>query len=363
MLQFNAMLFKCLGGILDMPASTIVQPLSFSDDTLLRAYKKGEIRLCQLVEICNYYRIDITPFFIEQGSTLMPTAIIVEKRNWKPITINEDILLANGFTLLTIKASQAAILMSVSEEIRNNVITGGGHSSTMVEPKTHPIRRKKIETNSDSATLREDETTGYQRQLTTDQWKYNWKLFKNLPSLIGVFPSHIGMHTGHSQTTYPHAVRMNDIRVTTLIDICNKWHIPISHFIKDVIPSNIVSSDAEWKDIKFYNDRIRKLTMPGSDTPLTMLQIANILNMDKRFIRGINHDPKKAWMSTIIQICNYVGISPMYFFNTDDVAAEIRATSAMQTEINILKNEIDNITKREKQKDSRIRHLHELLKI
>lgn len=320
---FNSMLFSCLPSLLNRKYTEISEPLSYGRTTISRAIDSGDILVKNLLELCNHYRIDISAYFIESGTVYMPTVIVVDEHRWTPITIDIELLSRYGFSIHIIRASQLACLMSVSEDVRDKVFSGGGHSATYVAP-IHQVRRPSLSNRV------AEEPKFPERQIPTGRYVYNWNLTKMLPHLLGVNGSQISLSIGRNLHFLRNTIRINDINVHALVDICNQYRIPISHFIQPDIPASITSPRKGWKPIKFYRDRIKQLYIPGGHNPLTVNQLAEIGDVDRRFIMGIKKPDFRVWMSVLIKICNKIGMSPMYFFCSNTEAAKIRRAHKMQ---------------------------------
>lgn len=361
MTSFNAMLFSCLPTLLGKSLPEIVENLSFSRATLARAIGNEDWLVNHMIELCNHFRIDISAFFIESGTVFMPTSILVEPRRWRPVVLNESLLSDYGFSSATIRVSQLAAIMSINEELRSNILTGGGHArSYIAPPPVHEVRRPR---SNGMRVAEEPQPLAPPSRPGSEQYEYNWNLMRMLPHLLAISGTFLSRSIGRSPNLHNYAVEMGDIRVPFLVDICNRWHIPISHFIRPVIPANLITPEDQWQPIIFYRERIRQVFMPGEEKKLTVDQLAEIAGVDRRSIMNIFKPDTLVWMSVLIRICNFTDLTPMYFFSSDDIAADIRLTHKMNGRINMLEREIDENKRREAQKESRIRHLENLLDI
>lgn len=320
----------------------IAKKIGRSSSSISYSVKMGDIGVRTLLSICNAYRIDIKRFFVPLGSPISDDGLIVPKSRWHPIVFHEELISNYNRRMYAIKCSQLEKVIRDGDIDVKKLFTGGE-----ITDKKKSRERKNEEEK---------------------QFVYNTNLFKLLPTLISVHPSNIGRLTGHTPVTYLRYVEKGDCSICVLVDICNTFHVPINFFFvakgsEGIIPQNLVVPEKDWEPIKFNPEIIKRVIPSGCTKPLTVVEIAKRMNVDRRMVTQLKKADNQVRATFLARVCNELNVDPVVFFCAEHIVAETTVTRTMQAQIESLNKQLKREIAKNNSLTSELIHLESTNKI
>ena len=290
-IKFNESLWSSLFSYLNVTATEVSDVIGIcSRDTVIRSVKTGRVRMPVLVRVCNAYRLDVKKFF--EGGVSLPD-LQVPKDEWTPVRYITDAVTNYSCKVDCMYADKLAAILSSRGLCVDDVLTGG----------------RVVSSDDSECVVRHHDAS----------ISYNSILFKSLPALLNMEQSKIGILSGHSGSTFANAIRCGDVTIATLVDICNAFHVDISHFFSGcgdgIIPKDLFADKSDWTVIRFIPSRMKLLYIKNSPFGFSFTALASKLGYTRSqlMLQMSSSSPMRA--STLVRICNTLNISPMLFFD------------------------------------------------
>lgn len=316
-ITFNSQIFRAMFGLLKATPSSMSRLTGLGRDTLRRAIISGDPKVSLLVDICNAYKLDISFFFDVEMRSL--EELFVAEDKWSPIVFHPERIPDYQNMPEHIKCQTLAFWLNNQGVGLDGILTQELENG---KTKDEPSEAAKVDENED----------------TDAPWVYFEHLFQSLPSILGVTKEHICKSSDHDIHMFIRSVVNKDLRVRTLLDVCNAYSIPIGLFFQRQgstrIPSAVVQSG--YSGQRFFPYRMKDLYGKGTD--YTYSQFKDVLGYtNPRMIRMMSEDsPMTA--CELARFCNVIGISPSWFFQpTEDHAQMLRDRSTSATISNLEK--------------------------
>lgn len=337
MITFNSQILKSLFGLIGETAVSIQEKSGVGRCTVSRAVASGDCKVTVLVDLCNAYHMSIAQFFTE--STKLPdvSKLFVEDGNWSPVEFHPENIPNYTNKPGSVKCSDLVFKANVHRFDLENILVQN------IDENVH------AEDNIDDL-----------------PWAYSDNLFKVLPSVLQCSVENIGKRAGRDIHTYLVAMQRKDIRVRTLLDICNTFSIPIDLFFQRegrcIVPCSIVQEG--YTSQRFYPYRVTDLYGKGKAFTYEDLKAKLGYNNPKMIRMMAETTPITA--CELARLCNITGVEPSWFFRaSEDHAQKIRDISTAATMRN-LENKIAKSDAENARLKSQIRHMeamNELKKI
>lgn len=336
MYTFNSHLFTAIPKLLGHTRNSISIQLGYSKDTMRRFEEPEDCRVKFLVDLCNAFRLDIRKFFLDGDEVPEYTIQPIDEKIWNPVVMNDTDMSRYMPRKGVFACSHLIYAMNCGKVKFEDVIT-------------HELKPGVVnEVNCSSGSKEEG---GY--------W-FNIDLFRVLPEKIGVGVCALGKEAGRSAHFYYNVMKNRDVRLSSLVQICNKYRVPIMLFFRkpgDVIPDNII--DDKMDDVGFYPFRLSEFY--GKGKRYTYNQVKDILGYTNPRMIRVMSDDSPLTANELIAVCEKLNVSPRFFF--------IDAISMMNEEdANAVRNTIEKLKSETEQKDienrmlkSRIRHLEAMM--
>lgn len=95
-------------------------------------------------------------------------------------------------------------------------------------------------------------------------YKFDWNLLENLTKITGTKNADLKKDYGCGCSTWYRWIRLHSISVSSLVDLLNRVHISISHFLitDDATPTGwngLITPSDQWSPITWHNERIGNL--------------------------------------------------------------------------------------------------------
>lgn len=117
---------------------------------------------------------------------------------------------------------------------------------------------------------------------------FNFRLFRELPTLLNVNRSDIGEAIGLSRAFHFDSCKLNNLMMRHLVSLCNHYHIDVRHFFIEpgdpVIPSPLQLDT--WHPITFTPTRIKTIYKPKRTALSTAKQLASTLSVHAHTLRS-----------------------------------------------------------------------------
>lgn len=151
------------------------------------------------------------------------------------------------------------------------------------------------------------------------QYRYNHELMSVLPQILQLTNYEFLKRIGRTNTLLKNCNERKDIRVKWLVDMCNEFHISITHFFcegasKKTIPAKLFRDNPVFSPISFESERISDMCsgmIPGLSVKQLVeeMKISNIM-----YYNWINPEKETIYAGDLARLCNQYNLSPMYFF-------------------------------------------------
>lgn len=143
---------------------------------------------------------------------------------------------------------------------------------------------------------------------------FNTTLWLELPRLTGMTRMGFYKEIGTTCKPYYYVARSGDIRLTTLIEICNKFRISARSFIIDGephIPDNLIISRSEWTDIDLHIGQLEecyKQNVGGCTYDKFFETVDYRPQSYGIYVRNAEETTIK--LKNLLNVCNMFGFSP-----------------------------------------------------
>lgn len=331
MITFNSQILKSLFGLIGDSAVAIQAKSGVGRCTVSRAVSSGDCKVSVLVDLCNAYHMDISVFFGDASEMPDVSRLFVPDAAWSPLLFRPENIPDYDNKPESIKCSTLAFIASSRGFSLSDILVQDIRAVSPCPSDVDDVHDR--------------------------PWVYAASLFRTLPSVLGCSLENIGRKAGRDIHTYPCAVKKGDIRVRTLLDICNTFSIPVGVFFQHegscVVPESLVQDGCTAQ--RFYSYRISDLYGRGTD--YTYEQIKKVLGYtNPRMIRMMSKDtPMTA--CELARLCNIVGISPSWFFQPAEDHAQMLRDKSTSATISNLEKRIVQAGAENAQLKSRIRHM------
>lgn len=146
-------------------------------------------------------------------------------------------------------------------------------------------------------------------------YRFNSTLWLQLPRIVGLNKTDFYKEIGTSCVPFHFVAKSNDIRLSVLVNVCNRFHISIKQFITedeaDTMPSKIVIPKKEWTDIELRMDQLQQCYMNGIGGCSTQEFYKEIDYTPSNYGLYVRNAKETTLMlSNLLRVCNRWGFSP-----------------------------------------------------
>lgn len=305
----------------DKTIGIVAQRIDVHERTANSWLKKPEsMRLSSILRLCNEYSVNINRFFMDPNKTTIPP--------YKGT--------GNGSYATLNKLKEEMDALKIQNEQKSAAIKQLHEDNHRLKIENEELRNYKIiEPQLNFSMVSESSPPGYVSE--KGYFRYNSELVAALPSILGLSAERI--YSDYGLPCRETDSMDNGIKVSRLINACNKMRISIRHFfvmgdVKYVVleKSSYIVPNMSFRHIDFIPENLLILSGHNSGLSITQAEFCRRMGTTPTRLRdwAIKGNMSALPVKMLLQICNAYNIAPDLFF--DDYNKYIPATYKVSTE-------------------------------